>query len=143
MRIFKCIALFLTIMVMVFGFAVAIEYVMQEPSTIRTAAERNGISYQSDDWYILLAINKAEGNPEGREFGIMNPAANTLDKQAGWAAASIVKSRARWVKAGKPEDFITFMGRRYCPPLDHELNINWVPNVTYWAGEFKRIDKGE
>lgn len=112
-----------------------------EIDVIRTAAERNGITYKSDDWFILLAIRKAEQGEPGLEFGIMNPKADDLDKQAGWCAASIVKSRQRWVDAGKSEDFITFMGRRYCPPDDHPLNVNWVPNVTYWANELKRIDK--
>ena len=104
---------------------------------MRIAAKRNGIDLSSDDWLILLSINIAEGNVPGREFGIMNPEANTLDKQAGWCAASIVKSRARWNKAGKPGDFITFMGARYCPPDDHPLNKNWVGNVTYWFNAYK------
>jgi len=104
---------------------------------IRIAAERNGIEYGSEDWCILMAIRKAENGGEGMEFGIMNPEANTLDKQAGWCAASIVKSRARWVKAGKPEDFIIFMGRRYCPPDAHPLNVNWVGNVTYWKARLE------
>ncbi len=112
-----------------------------EQKVIRTAAERNGIQYGSRDWYILLGINRAEGNVKGREFGIMNPEADNLDKQAGWCAASIVKSRARWVKAGKPEDFITFMGRRYCPVGAENdpdgLNVNWVGNVTYWANKLE------
>jgi hypothetical protein len=99
---------------------------------IPTPPERNGIEYGSEDWRILLAIRKAEGNVPGKEFGIMNPEANTLDKQAGWCAASIVKGRQRWIDAGKPEDFITHFGRRYCPPDAHPLNKNWVKNVKYW-----------
>jgi hypothetical protein len=104
---------------------------------IRTAAERNGIVYQSENWFILLAINKAEGNVPDREFGIMNPKANDLDSQAGWCAASIVKGRQRWIDAGKPEDFITHFGRRYCPPEDHELNKNWAGNVKFWAKKLR------
>lgn len=105
---------------------------------IRAAAERNGIEYGSEDWYILLAIWKAENGSEGREFGVMNPKAHDLDTQAGWCAASIVKSRQRWIDAGKPEDFITFMGQRYCPPDDHPLNKNWVSNVKYWKNKLNR-----
>ena len=45
---------------------------------------------------------------------------------------SIRNARKRWEKAGKPEDFITFMGRRYCPPTAHSLNSNWVKNVLFY-----------
>lgn len=103
---------------------------------VKQAADRNGCF--GDDYLLLKAIWKAENGRPGREFGIMNPKANTLDLQAGWCAASIIKSRARWEKAGKPGDFITFMGNRYCPPNAHPLNKNWVTNVTYWFNKFTK-----
>ena len=109
-----------------------------ELSVIRTAAERNGIEYGSDDWYILLAIRKAENGREGLEFGVMNPRANDLDSQAGWCAASIVKNRERWDGTG---DFVAFMGRRYCPVGAENdpdgLNRHWVKNVNYWFKKLK------
>jgi len=114
---------------------------MEDLSVIRIAAERNGIEYGSDNWFILLAIRKAENGPAGREFGIMNPEANDLDSQAGWCAASIWWAKVRWNEAGKPGDFITFMGARYCPPKEHTLNKNWVKNVTYWKNKLKIIKK--
>ena len=66
-----------------------------ELQTIRAAAERNGLVYGSEDWFILLAIRKAENGPRGREFGILHPKCerimkerpnDTLDIQAGWCA---------------------------------------------------------
>jgi len=42
---------------------------------------------------------------------------------------SIRNAKKRWIKAGKPEDFIVFMGRRYSPP---EINPNWVRLVNYF-----------
>lgn len=46
---------------------------------------------------------------------------------------SIKNNHKRWINAGKPEDFISFMSRRYCPigaPDDpNNLNKNWVKNV--------------
>jgi hypothetical protein len=104
-------------------------------NVIRLAAERNGIKYATDDWYILLAIRKAENGANGRQFGILNPKADNLDKQAGWCAASIVKGRQRWDGTG---DFVEFMGRRYCPPSAHPLNVNWVGNVNYWKDKLER-----
>ena len=102
---------------------------------IRAAAERNSIVYGSDDWYMLLAIRKAEGGRSGREFGILHPRAiNTnLDTQAGWCSATIVKNRVRWEKAGKPDTFIRFIAGRYCPEsVDPIGYINWIKNVGHW-----------
>lgn len=104
---------------------------------IRIAAERNGIEYGSENWYILLGIWHAEGIDSNYPFGIMTSKADTFDKKAGWCAASIVKARVRWKKAGKQEDFITFMGRRYCPSNNHPLNKNWVKNVKYWKNKLE------
>jgi hypothetical protein len=42
---------------------------------------------------------------------------------------SIRNAQKRWKKAGEPEDFVTFMGRRYIPPKE---NPNWVRLVKYF-----------
>ena len=114
-----------------------------ELPTIRAAAARNGCG--GDCFYILLAIRKAENGGNGKQFGILVPGVNTLDKQAGWAAATIMKNVKRWEKAGKQEDFIVFLGRRYCPICaandQSGLNSNWVRNVRAWANYLKSIDK--
>ena len=140
-----CIALF--IIAVLIGLAVGeikVTRPEKEPTltpelqTIRAAAERNGIKYGSEDWFILLAIRKAENGRPGLEFGIMHPKANDLDSQAGWCAASIVKNRQRWDGKG---DFVEFMGRRYCPPNAHPLNKNWVGNVNYWKNELAKAQE--
>jgi len=111
-----------------------------EIPTIRKAAERNGIKFGSDDWYILLAIRKQENGGPGLEFGIMNPDANDLDSQAGWAAATIVKNRARWRKAGKPSCFINYLADRYVPrECDPVGNYYWKRNVHFW---FRKLRDG-
>ena len=111
----------------------------EEFHIISNAAVRNNC--YGDNFWILLAIRKAEDGGPGREFGIMNPKADNLDKQAGWAAATIVKNRARWVKAGKPGDFIKFLGSKYAPiGAENDptgLNANWVRNVSHWYKKFK------
>lgn len=115
-----------------------------EYSTIEKAAKRNGIDPNSQDFAILLAIRKSENGPKGKEFGILHPKAiNTnLDTQAGWAAATIKKNRERWTEAGKKEDFITFLGKRYAPQGvkndPKNLNKNWIKNVTMWTKKFER-----
>lgn len=47
---------------------------------------------------------------------------------------SIRNAQKRWIKAGMPEDFIVFMGRRYSPP---NINPNWVRLVKYFYGRAK------
>lgn len=115
-----------------------------EYDIIKKAADRNNCI--KDDFIILLAIRKAENGPPGLEFGIMHPRAkNTnLDTQAGWAAATIVKNRVRWEKAGKKEDYITFLGRRYCPVGAENdpsgLNRNWIRNVNHWVNKLSKYN---
>ena len=45
---------------------------------------------------------------------------------------SIKNAHKRWIKAGMPEDFIVFMGRRFSPPAS---NPNWVRLVTYFYNQ--------
>ena len=116
---------------------------------IRRAAERNGC--RGEDFFILLAVRKAENGAAGREFGVLHPICQaliklqpqkSLDIQAGWAAATIVKNRSRWIAAGRCGDFIDFLAARYCPAsADAEGNKNWRENVKYWYGRFKSQNK--
>jgi len=118
---------------------------VDELPVILTAAERNNC--RGDDLLILFAIRKAENGGPGCEFGILHPKAlaaieaeprRGLDIQAGWAAATIVKNRQRWIEGDYPYDFITFLGNRYCPAAaDLQGNKNWKQNVRYWFEKFK------
>lgn len=111
-----------------------------EIPVIRQAAERNGIRFGSDDWFILLAIRKAENGRTGCEFGVKHQKARetNLDIQAGWAAATIVKNRYRWIASGRQGKFIDFLADRYCPTKDDlEGNENWKVNVKYFYNRFK------
>lgn len=122
------------------------EAALEELPIIIAAAERNNC--RGDDFLILLAIRKAENGAPGREFGILHPKAlaeiqvrpkDSLDIQAGWAAATIVKNRLRWRNCiGADCDFINFLGNRYCPSsADAQGNRNWKRNVQYWFEKFK------
>ena len=107
------------------------EVCASELDTIVKAAIRNKCTGR-ENFRILLAIRLQENGGKGKEFGVKHPRAwgTNLDTQAGWAAATIVKNRQRWLRAGKPGDFITFLGLRYCPPsVDPEGHKNWVRNV--------------
>ena len=114
-----------------------------EYQTIMNAAKRNKLA--PEDYDLLFAIRKSENGGPRREFGIIHPKCeeqmkqrpnDTLDIQAGWAASTIVKNRARWEAEGKPGDFITFLGNRYAPEKvkndPTNLNKNWIKNVSKW-----------
>ncbi len=104
-----------------------------ELDTIVRAAIRNKCTGK-ENFRILLAIRLHENGGPGLEFGVMHPDANDLDSQAGWAAATIVKTRQRWLRAGRPFDFITFLGLRYCPPRADPIGFkDWVRNVKFFV----------
>jgi len=119
---------------------------MVELPVILKAAHRNDC--HGPNLLILLAIRKAENGQPGLEFGIKHPKclaqieaepAKSLDIQAGWAAATIVKNKRRWIRSNSENDFIEFLGNRYCPKeTDPEGNKNWKRNVRYFYNKFKR-----
>ncbi len=121
---------------------------LEELPIIRRAAERNNCI--GDNFLLLLAIRKAENGSAGREFGILHPRCLaeirrrpncSLNIQAGWAAATIVKNRLRWMAAKSPGEFIDWLADRHCPPSeDFEGNQNWKRNVKYFYGKFKNAE---
>ena len=121
------------------GYSEALCVPVKEYRVIAEAARRNNC--YGEDFIILLAIRRAENGGKGKEFGVKHKKAwNTdLDTQAGWCAATIVKTRMRWRAAGRPLDFITYLGNRYCPAsIDFQGNINWKRNVKYF---YERIER--
>lgn len=99
-----------------------------EYAVIMAAAARN----ECKDIPILFAIRKAENGGPGIQFGIECQRGTDLDTQAGWAAATIVKNRARWDGQG---EFIDFLASRYCP-LNSEV---WAYNVKFWVDKIERL----
>lgn len=96
---------------------------------------------------IVAAIRNAENGAAGREYGVlgagvrraMKRKGDTYRPQAGWCAATVQKTHDRWTRAGRPGDFITFLGKRYCPVgADNDptgLNRHWVRNVKHWTAK--------
>lgn len=121
-----------------FSFAVVLTIAIQgepEEVIIRRAAIRNGCL--GDDYLILLAIRKAENGRKNLEFGVMNPKANNLDRQAGFAAATIMAQHKRQPQL-RGQAFINSLADRYCPPsCDPIGNANWKKNVWYWFRKYK------
>ena len=125
----------------------------KEYDTIMDGAKGNGIPDNDyENLSVLFSIRKAENGAAGKEFGVLHSKAGkqpgdtpeqTLRRQAGWSAATIMKNRARHAadtKAGKTkDDFITYLGNRYAPKGvandPNNLNKNWITNVgTQYKG---------
>ena len=125
----------------------------KEYDTIMDGAKGNGIPDNDyENLSVLFSIRKSENGAAGKEFGVLHPKAGkqagdtpeqTLRRQAGWSAATIMKNRTRHAtdtKAGKTkDDFITYLGNRYAPKGvandPNNLNKNWITNVgTHYKG---------
>ena len=117
------------------GVATAAPDLKKELPVIRMAAERNHCT--GDLFTILLAIRMAENGRSGFEFGVIAVKGTDLETQAAWAAATVVKNYQRWLGAGKPNDYIDFLGDRYCPVgvNDNGTNKYWKKNVRFWIGK--------
>ena len=96
---------------------------------------------------IVAAIRHAENGRAGREYGVLHPKAlgKSYRTQAGWCAATVQKTYDRWTKAGRPGDFIAYLGKRYCPVgADNDpqgLNRHWFKNVTAWRNRISGATK--
>ena len=125
----------------------------KEYDTIMDGAKGNGIPDNDyENLSVLFSIRKSENGAAGKEFGVLHPKAGkqpgdtpeqTLRRQAGWSAATIMKNRTRHAtdtKTGKTKDnFITYLGNRYAPKGvandPNNLNKNWITNVgTHYKG---------
>jgi len=123
---------------------------------ILNAAKRNNIPDNDyDNLSMLYAIRRAENGRMGREFGVLSPRAMeqkgdtpqmTLDRQAGWAAASILSNRKKYEASDKSKPFEEFMGNIWAPqgvandPTN--LNANWAKNVTKFKSGFLNCANG-
>ena len=122
----------------------------EEYPVIMAAAKRNGIAdTDHDNLSTLFAIRKAENGKQGKEFGVLHPKAKgragesreaTLDRQAGWAAATIVSKRRAHEAAKDGSDFVQYLGSKYAPQGAENdpknLNKNWHKNVSGWRDVF-------
>lgn len=87
---------------------------------------------------IADAIYKAEGGSRASHaYGILAHYKHTTPRQA--CLNTIANARCKYEKSDKYIDFISFLGKIYCPigasndPMG--LNKNWVKNVRYFLRE--------
>mgnify|MGYP001577751705 CR=1 FL=1 len=97
--------------------------------------------------FLLLAIRCAEQGGPGKEMGVLDARANTLEKQIRWARNTILNNEKRFEKkAGKParhpetslftDEYMEFFAGRWAPigasndPTG--LNVNWLRNARFF-----------
>ncbi len=95
-------------------------------------------SYDIPSEKIVQAIYHAEGGSSTRyPFGIKSIPCKGYDSCRLICLNSVKNAKKRYVKAGCPGDFISFMGKRYSPP---EINPNWVRLVKYFINKEDKIE---
>jgi len=91
------------------------------------------------DEEIVNAIYRAEGADKAiYKYGIRSIKYKDEAEARQICLNSVRNNKVRWEKAGRPHDFITFMGLRYCPPKAHPKNSNWVKNVKYFLLKLRK-----
>ncbi len=122
------------------GFNLAKYFDNKEVPIIMAAGKRNKLNLEQ--LVMLFAIRKQENGPKGNEFGIMCPRHidTDLDGQAACAAVTIKNNYVRWIEEGKPGDFIAYLGNKYAPVDESDLddiNRDWILNVKFWIYKIK------
>lgn len=83
---------------------------------------------------IVAAIYRAEGGAKTRyPYGIKSIVTTNEAHAKRICENTVANNYIRWQKAGKTNEFINFLGNRYCPIGAKDdptgLNRNWIKNV--------------
>lgn len=82
---------------------------------------------------VVKAIYRAEGGEKTKHpYGIIvgSRRFSTVEAKR-WCENTVRNNYRRWQGSSETEDFITFLGNRYCPPsVDRVGNKNWIVNVN-------------
>lgn len=93
---------------------------------VAKGAERPDFGHLAD------AVYKAEGGDRASvPYGLIY--SSWCMDEPGWCryyAKEILRIHYdRWLDAGRPGDWLVYVGSRYAPPAVHQLNTHWVKNV--------------
>lgn len=80
---------------------------------------------------IADAIYRIEGGPKARvPYGILSVRVSGEAEARKVCLNTIRNNHRRWLKAGRPGDYLDFLADRYCPPsADPVGNRNWKKNI--------------
>lgn len=96
---------------------------------ITTAA--NAAMPKGYDSKLADAIWKAEGGHKTKwPYGVKSVKVSSVSEARRVTIISVRNNWSRWERAGRPEPFVKFMARRWCPEsADPQGHKNWVRNV--------------
>jgi len=81
---------------------------------------------------IADAIYLAEGGSKARvPYGILSLKVRDKEHARQICLNTIENNYRRWKSSGTKENFLNFLGDRYCPPTDSVGNKNWKRNVRF------------
>lgn len=84
---------------------------------------------------VVDAIYIAEGGAKAiKPFGILSVPCEGYADCRKVCYNTVRNNWRRWEKAGRPGEYLDFLGNRYAPPQAHPLNKNWIPNVRRILG---------
>ena len=85
---------------------------------------------------IADAIYRVEGGPKAKvPYGILSIPVRDEAHARRICLNTIRNNHKRWIKAGRPGDYLDFLADRYCPPsADPVGNRNWKRNVRRISG---------
>lgn len=86
---------------------------------------------------IVGAIYRAEGGPRARKpFGILSVPCSGYEECREICYNTVRNNYFRWIRAGRPGDYLEFLARRYAPVGAANdpsgLNRHWLKNVRHF-----------
>ena len=80
---------------------------------------------------LVNAIYHVEGGAKAKApFGILSVRVSSLDHARKICFSTVQNNHDRWIKAGKPGEYVDFLADRYCPKsADPKGNRNWKRNI--------------
>jgi hypothetical protein len=80
---------------------------------------------------IVDAIYRVEGGPKAKvPYGILSIPVRDAAHARRICTNPVQNNHDRWVKAGRPGEYLDFLADRYCPPsADLTGNRNWKRNI--------------
>ncbi len=90
---------------------------------------------------IADAIYKVEGGKKARApYGILSVKVKGEVEARRVCQNTIKNNHSRWIKAGRPGNYIDFLADRYCPPsADLKGNSNWKKNIRKFLPGVEKI----
>lgn len=82
------------------------------------------------------AIYRVEGGARAKApYGILSIKVSSTDEARRICINTIRNNHNRWIRAGRPGEYLDFLADRYCPPsADPRGNRNWKKNVRSISG---------